>query len=495
MRRISSKSLEGLPELRPEVQGPYYDKFDRIFSFDPKSGPIVVPDGGVKYINPFFPTSVPITTVLRAGYPAATLVEFPKHNIYPRLGFAYKLFRDSTVIRGGYGIYGNTTYGVIGQLGYGGPFGGSASFFNSINNGVPLFSFPDPFLTAGTLTPFETASGVNPHLQTPYTQQYNLTLERQIGTVGIRVAYVGSHAVKLIYLRNIDQPQPSTTAFTPSRYLYPSFTSVTWGENGGGDRYNSLQVSGFKTLGKNLIFNTAWTWAKDLTDDQDYAYVIGQVIQNQFDRKSEWAPNAWTLRHRFYANVIVGLPVGKDQRYLNHLSRPLEGVLGGWQVATIGVAQTGPWFGPTFDAFDVSNTNNFGGRPDRIPGVSLAPPAGRSISEWFNPAAFKIPGCPDSNPVCASPANLGRFGNAPLTLIESPNFDILHLALMKYFPIGERVRLQFRTIAMNALNHPNFGIPAADISSPGTVGGITRSAHALRGEYSREIYFGLRLEF
>ena len=87
-----------------------------------------------------------------------------------------------------------------------------------------------------------------------------------------------------------------------------------------------------------------------------------------------------------------------------------EGILGGWRLSTVVTLQTGQWFTPTFDGFDPSNTNTIGGRPDVIAGAPLYP-ANQSINNWFNVAAFKVPGCPDNNPVCDNPANIGRFGN------------------------------------------------------------------------------------
>src|SRR5882762_1285060 len=48
----------------------------------------------------------------------------------------------------------------------GGPFSGSVTYINAINNGVPLFSFPSPFLTSGT-TSVQNVAGVNPHLKNP----------------------------------------------------------------------------------------------------------------------------------------------------------------------------------------------------------------------------------------------------------------------------------------------------------------------------------------
>src|SRR5262249_789755 len=144
----------------------------------------------------------------------------------------------------------------------------SETFTNVLTNGVPLFSFPRPFLDVGTSST-QNISGINPHIRTPYSQQFNLTLERQVGDVGIRVAYVGARSVGLIYQANINRPPPSLMRFSPSRRFYPLYNQVIWYDNGGTQQYNALQVSASKTYGKNLFFNAGWTWSKDLTDTQN----------------------------------------------------------------------------------------------------------------------------------------------------------------------------------------------------------------------------------
>ena len=66
---------------------------------------------------------------------------------------------------------------------------------------------------------------------------------------------------------------------------------------------------------------------------------------------------------------------------------------------------------------------------------------------------------------------------------------------MKNFLIKEHIRAQFRLVATNVFNHPNFANPAANISSPGTVGQITSTFQEQIGEGSRQIHLGLRLDF
>lgn len=483
--------------LRLELTAPFNHTLGAIYSFDPKTGSLVIPDNGVSRINPSFPRNIPVITASKAGFPKDSLLEYRKSYFQPRFGFAYKPFdNDKTVIRGGYGIYGNLVYRSMGRDMGGGPFSGSATYINSLTNGVPLFRFPEPFLAAAVAPGgTESVQGKNPRMRVPYTQQWNLTFEREVAQVGLRVSYVGTRTVNLIYRRNLNQPPPSTTPFSTNRRPYPLYSQIIWSDNGGNEFYNGLEVAATKKYGKNLSFGTGWTWARDLTDTQDSASFGGQVIQDQFDRGAEKANNRLVLRQRAYAYAIYALPFGRDQRFLSKAPRVVRELLSDWTTGWNVNLQTGQVFTPSFSGFDPSNTGSFGGRPDRIANGNL-PVEGRTIARWFDTAAFKIPGCPDTNPVCTNPANVGRFGNSGLNILEGPGIANLDFSLIKSFNVRENMRLQLRLTMVNALNHPNFGIPRFNIRATRTVGVISSMARVLNGlPATREIDLGLRLEF
>ena len=269
--------------LRYELAGPYYDSNGQLVGFDPRNGDLVVPDNGISRINPLYPNNIAIEPASQAGFPANTLIRFPKKNFYPRLGMAYKLTSDGkTAIRAGYGIYGNSVYGAIGQSLTGGPFAGSETLTNAIVNGVPAFTLANPFSATGKSAPVQNVTGINPYIRTPYLQQWNVTLERQIGPMGLSVAYVGSHAVDLLYNRNLNQPPAGATPF--SGYHYPKLGTITYATNGGIQNYNALQLAAVKHLGKGLTFQAGFTWAKDLTDQLDSNWVYGRNPESVYLR-------------------------------------------------------------------------------------------------------------------------------------------------------------------------------------------------------------------
>ena len=101
--------------------------------------------------------------------------------------------------------------------------------------------------------------------------------------------------------------------------------------------------------------------------------------------------------------------------------------------------------------------------------------------------------------VFLSPGDAGRFFAAAVEARALPPFAVVY-ATSRFthalrYDLTETKRLQFRALMTNALNHPNFSNPAANISSPGTVGQITSTFAEQIGEDARQIHFSLRFEF
>jgi hypothetical protein len=489
--------------VRWELEQPYTDTKGALYTWNPATNGLVVMDNGMSLVNPLFPKNIPITTASQAGFPGS-LVRFNKHNFEPRVGFAYKPFHsDNTVIRGGYGIYSNLIYATLARSQLtGGPFSGSVTYNNAITNGVPLFSFPSPFLTSGT-TSVQNVNAVNPNLRTPYTQQWNFTIERQVSSVGLRASYVGSRSVALVYRRNLNLPIPSTTPFTTSRRPDQLFNQIIYADSGGTDAYHALELAAQKRYGQNLTISGGFTWAKDLTDTQDSGGIApgtgttfaGQIIQNPNSRTIEKANNGPVVPHRFFAYAVYALPFGKGQALLANAPAPVQYVLGGWHTTWTAIAQTGQYFTPTFSGFDPSGTGTIGGVPDRIGNGNIS---NWSVNHFFDQTAYAVPGCPATNPVCSNPAPVGRFGNSGFNILHGPPIRNLDFGLLKDFKYRDRLTVRFNMTMVNALNHPSFTTPAANISSPGTVGVISGQTRALLGQPTnngREIDFGLRLSF
>ena len=139
-----------------------------------------------------------------------------------------------------------------------------------------------------------------PNIRTPYTQQWNVTLEKQL--------HSGVHRGLCGYPFGFDalsaQPQSARSQHQPFKgFLYPGLNAITWIDNGGTATYNSLQFSASKTMGKTLYFTLRLHLAKDLTDQLDSGGFAGQIIQNAYDRSIERGNNTYVPRKRFFTDL------------------------------------------------------------------------------------------------------------------------------------------------------------------------------------------------
>jgi hypothetical protein len=175
------------------------------------------------------------------------------------------------------------------------------------------------------------------------------------------------------------------------------------------------------------------------------------------------------------ALVVYDLPIGAGQRWVNNNSL-LDLFIGGWRASATFVSQAGNPFNA-----GISGANNSGAisgtwYPNVIGNPKISKHS-RNINAWFNPAAYAIP-------------TTGTFGNEVRNgILTGPPLNMVNASLRKSFNLWERVKLEIRGDAENALNHPNFGTPALNInvSGAGDIRSITGTA--------RNIQIGAHLTF
>src|SRR5207302_3606639 len=118
-----------------------------------------------------------------------------------------------------------------------------------------------------------------------------------------------------------------------------------------------------------------------------------------------------------------------------------------------------------------------GNRPNVVSGASLLPD-NQGLFQWFNTAAV-------SQPAAFTLGNVARTLNG----INGPSFFDLDASLFKYFPIRERMRLQFRAEAFNLTNTPSFDVPGTSYGSS-TFGVVTSTMSPV---HTREMQLALQL--
>ena len=233
--------------------------------------------------------------------------------------------------------------------------------------------------------------------------------------------------------------------------------------------YNSLQARVEKRFHAGLYVMSNFTWDKSLD--------VGTFgPQNQFNFASNYGNSDATRPWAWISAFNWELPFGRGRMFANGMSRAADAVVGGWALSGIVNLEAGQYFTPTLsDASSLNSTIAL--RPDRIGSGRVSNP---DRFKWFNPADFVTPA-----PFV--------YGNSGRNILEGPGFDSLDLSLAKAFAITERVHLEFKWDAFNALNHVNLANPNASISpgvlnSPaGTITGIV--------DFRRRMQVGAHLTF
>ena len=482
--------------LRWEYNQPPVDQNNLRFSFDRRNGDIVVPtQKQLGEVSPYFPSSIPIETAAQAGFPARSLLHGNWRDFAPRFSFAYRPFSEGTfVVRGGYGIFYAPLISVPVQGFIGGPFASTVNYTNSITNGTPAFAFPFAFGGSSSI-PSQSISPNSPNLRTPYVQQWNLTLERQLpGKVVARASYRGFRTVQIPYQRDLNMPPASTNPDNQNIFYYPNFYQINYVEDGGIQKMNALDLAIERKLTSGITFQSQYTWAKNLSDAGDDYEVntSGLNTLNPYNRSLDMGNVSYNPRHRWVSSVLYELPFGHGKRYGANWNRVLDGAAGGWQVTGIFVAQTGQFLTPIDGSIDPTNNRSINTgqvRPDCIANPNLSNP---TPGNWFNQAAF------------AEPAN-GAYGTCGRGIIVGPGIVNLDLGLMKEIHLSERAKFQIRATATDALNHPLFNVPGGNFPYvevlDSTNGNVIRSVlgHlANRGSFGagyRIIEVGARFEF
>lgn len=435
-------------------------------NFDRSTGALVVPNqNSLSLISTGFPTDIPIETAAQANFPPSLISG--TFAVNPRFGFAYRI-GSRMVVRGSYGIF-NSYSGYINDYFSPvdmDPFSTTETFNNQITNGVPLITLENPFPAGIGKGPSSlSVSGSNPNLGIPTMMQWNLEMQRRIvGNWVAKLGYVGDRTTGIWWSANIDSPPASTIPYSPSRAPYPLYQSVTYLDKGGNEDYNAFTAGLSHRSGNGLEFGALFNWVNDMTDvgnDGERVVVAasitpGSLIENPYCRQCDWSRNPYTPPLSFRANMVYALPIGRGQRYVTGVPRVVNGVLGGWSLASILDITSGVPTTVTFDGIDTSNTNLLGGRANLLSNCNYR--SGNGVTApYLNIACFAVP-------------QNGTFGNASPGLFLTPSAWQVDLSAYKYFNLTEHARLRFNATLTNAFNHPTWSAIGTDMSTPSSFG-------------------------
>ncbi len=416
----------------------------------------------------------------------------------PRVSFAYRPFRDNkTVLRAGFGIFTQT------------PLGSWLTIFSVFRSGpltpTPTITAARRFLRFHRHPSHQSAQyggtgfydGMTANFKDPQTAQWNVTIEREVTpATAIRISYVGMNSYRMNVKEDYNAIPPSTQPYVPSPYVdprapYQNWIVINYSANAAFANYQGLSFEATHRMSRGLSFQANYTWAHNISDAQGDApngfaseNLLFTPSYDQFDLRAARGNVAGTPRQRFLLTGAYQLPFGPGRTWHSG-SNIVNALLGGWNLNTVTLIQTGPWLTPTIsDTLDQSNTDIVGrGGVTARPDATGASPYLSGGDTLWNINAF-----------APTPAGAGRIGNASVGILRGPGTISVSAGLAKTFQIRERLRLRFESTFTNVLNHTNFAPPASDISDPSTFGALQSAQTAGQGG-NRTGQLALRMDF
>ncbi|MBA2705213.1 MAG: carboxypeptidase regulatory-like domain-containing protein [Blastocatellia bacterium] len=486
--------------LRYELITPFIEKNNLLVNFDPnfinptnhRHGRFVVPSAAViPLIDPAM-VAYGVVTADEAGV-SRGLINADKNNFAPRIGLAWRL-SDSSVLRGGYGIF----FPTSAAQGIRDAFGSTP--FNQgrrtrTRAGLSLGGWPGGLtpagqvpISGGSLDAASTVPSANLipfDLQQPRIQQYNVTFEHELGwKTGIRVSYLGSRLHGLIGGIDLNLLPPSNVPYGTrdedgnpcvpddfncvasdadiARLPFPELGTflLSYGNFGSG-RSHAMQIELNRRFAGGFTFNASYTLLDQKGSGFDTANSsLGGTAYNQFHPENDFATDAFVSRHRFVSYGAIELPFGKGRKFGKHSSSIVEGALGGWELSWNMFAKSGTGFTPFYDCGNcdpIFPGNIASDSLDAVGGfgnyLSYRPLSNGSVSPYggaggafFNPGAFAVPTV--GADLLDNPNVIRR--NA----LTGPSTWGANLGIRKKFRITETARLEVGADFNNVFNHP-----------------------------------------
>ncbi len=395
------------------------------------------------------------------------LVHTDGNNLAPRLGLAYQA-NAKTVLRSGFGVFfgRDENVGITRRLPNNPPFTATTqSTSDQINPSIVLSTGFPP----GSVDP---KNVVSPELNSfpfnsvmPYVIQWNVNVEREVAGLVAQIGYTGSEAHKLYSVVNVNQAFPGSGPVN-ARRPFTAYSGIQQYGPVSHSNYHAMLAKLERRFARGVSFLASYTYGHSIDGGPSGNDQNDPGPQDARNLRAQRGSSSFDVRQRIVFSGLWQLPSWQSKRLLGAVTR-------GWQISGIAAAQSGQPFTVTSNT-DPTATGTTA-RPDRLRDGAL-PDDQRSVSRWFDTAAFAVPNC-----VC--------FGNSGRNILRGPGLMNIDVGLSRTFAIRERMRLQFRSEAFNLLNHPNLGLPGTSIGAAGV--GIIGSVITPE----RQIQLALKLYF
>jgi len=432
-----------------------------------------------------------------------------RNNFSPRIGLAFQ-FTPKTVLRAGYGIfYEPLSAERLDSRQQG--FSQSTTLVASHDNGLTFRGtlqnpFPDGIREpAGASLGLRTFLGQDlivllPSNYSGYMQRWSFNIQQELPwRTLLEVGYLGNRGTSLSFNRPFDTMPAQYLSKSPERdqatidYLsraypnpfagmpefagtnlqganttraqllrpYPHFTAVTAATNEGYSWYHSMQVRFDKRFSGGFTVQGSYAWSK---------FMEATTLLNDADLRPHEAISTLDRPHRVTMSGIWELPLGKGRRWLNGGPAVLDYTAGGWSFNWIFQAQSG-------QPLDWGNVLFRGDIKDIV-----LPDGQRTVDRYFNTEAGF-----EKSAQRQLASNLRTFPQR-LSGVRGPGFSTWDMSIIKRVNITEKLKLEFRAEAQDALNQAVFSNP--NTSPTNTLFGQINS---VQGSAQRRVTLGGKL--
>jgi hypothetical protein len=501
-----------------------------------------------------------------AHFPGA-LVPTNWTDFSPRLSAAYRL-SDKWVLRAGYGTYywPMPLAQILSSSRTNPPLNlrfvntvsdknGTVDFYALSHSPAPTDYIGGATVTASSIPP--TSQAMMPfdihHWADDKMQEWTFTIEREVmRNTAVRISYIGNHGSNLEQRWRWNEPisewnyqtqtglgAVSSTAGQDARRPNPNWTSGCCNaptEHNGYSNSHSGQIQIERRFDSGLAFQAFYVYNHALTTNDTGGFSYGPSSINSTGSTGFAVPENGQILgdpnltpsqrlhfgyvnsseippHRIRWNGIYELPFGRGKRFGNGVSRPMNLVVGGWQVAFIGSWQSGNWssvtssdylFGnPTLSGDQQLVMNIFGrtqklffrgdfdptqatgvdlGKLEQLVAVDRSQRMLRPLGPSFNnKLPFRLA---DGTIRFTTVADMLNWN--PRNFFLGPGRWNEDLSVFKYFDLTERLKVRFTSDFFNFFNHP------IDLA-PNTTTGLQDLSR--QSNDPRIIQFGLRMEF